>query len=77
MLFFRLYFVDINVVCKLDIRFGRKKVEQVCQRHCFWEHICTLGKISGLKIKKSYKKVILNADCRTGYKFKYYQQKNI
>ena len=51
-LFFRLYFVDINVVCKLCIRFDKKKIEQVCEGRYFWGHIRIVYKISGLKTLK-------------------------
>ena len=70
-LFFWLHFVDINVVCKLCITFDRKKMEQVCERHYFRGHIRTVYKISGLK---NYKKIIVIVNCRTGYKFEYYQK---
>ena len=51
-LFFRFYFVDINVVCKLRIRFDKKKNEQVCKGRYFWGHIRIVYKISGLKTLK-------------------------
>ena len=47
-------------------------MEQVCERHYFRGHIRTVYKISGLK---NHKKIIVIVNCRTGYKFEYYQKK--
>ena len=46
-------------------------MEQVCKRHYFRGHIRTVYKISGLK---NHKKIIVIVNCRTGYKFEYYQK---
>ena len=69
-LFFWLYIVDINVFCNLCVRFDRKKIEQVCERHYFQGHIHTVYKISGLK---NHKKVVVVVNCRSKYKLEYYQ----
>ena len=46
-------------------------MEQVCERHYFRGHIRTVYQISGLK---NHKKIIVIVNCRTGYKFEYYQK---
>ena len=61
-------FVDINVACKLCITSDRKKIEQVCEKHYFGEHIHTVYEISG---RKNHKEVVVVVNFRTGCKFQF------